>query len=173
MIRPVSKLFVTLCLAAAILWSASVAADDDWFEEKPWQEDAIMLPKAVQLDALIEVVFSAAAGNRVFVDPNSLSVGDDRVVRFSLVTRSAGGATNVSYEGIRCITQERRIYAIGHPDGSWHLVTRSKWAPFPERGPNNPYRILAKDYFCPGGIAVNRPRQALDALRTGGSSGSF
>lgn len=154
----------------ALLWMPQLsvrAADDDW-QDKPWQEDVVTLPAPFQAEALVELVLDAAAANRVFVDPHSISIGADRVVRYTLVTRTAGGATNIAYEGIRCLTRELRTYAIGRPDGSWRMNPAGRWTDLPRGGRYSPYGVLTRDYFCPDGIAVQNTDTAVRVLRAGG-----
>ncbi len=48
------------------------------------------------------------------VDTKHLSVGKDEVVRYTLVARSNSGASNVSFEGIRCtLNGDYKIYGYG------------------------------------------------------------
>src|SRR5689334_13002041 len=48
--------------------------------------------------------------NRFYVDRNTLSIGPDRVIRYSLVVKSPSVALTVSYEGLRCKTSEYKLY---------------------------------------------------------------
>ncbi len=105
---------------------------------------------------------SAASSNRFFVDASSLSVGDDGVVRYVLVVQTQGGAENITYEGIRCTTAERRIYAMARPDGSWASARRSAWEVIEDNSYNRPRAALAFDHFCDGPAP---PRSREEALR--------
>ena len=44
----------------------------------------------------------------VLIDQRTQAIGEDGVVRYVLVVRSASGAESVSFEGLRCATGERR-----------------------------------------------------------------
>ena len=81
-------------------------------------EDTAPPPPYPRQADLIEFYVSPTAEFKYFVDARSLSVGADRVVRFTLVARSPSGVDNVSYGGIRC-PREHRLYAVAHPEGSW------------------------------------------------------
>lgn len=166
--RPAAMAMAGVWLACVVAGASPALAEDAWDEEKLWVEDPVTLPKAPRSEALVEVDIGATASHRAFVDADSLSVGADRVVRYTLVTRMQGGATNVGYEGLRCATRERRLYATGRADGSWHLVRGGRWTPLPKVAGNSPYVALAADIFCPRGLAVESPRRALEALRAGG-----
>lgn len=117
-------------LIISCLWSFGIALllvvqrpafaeSDEDVEESRWKESQVQLPAWPQPENLLAVYVSAATQNEFFVDGSTLSVTADGVVRYVLVVRSPGGATNISFEGMRCETRERRIYASGRPDGSW------------------------------------------------------
>src|SRR3982074_2310115 len=55
-----------------------------------------------------------------FIDKNSLSVGTDGVIRYTVVVKSPAGARNVNYEGIRCDNYNWRLYAsINEDQADW------------------------------------------------------
>jgi hypothetical protein len=64
------------------------------------------------------------------------------------VAKSQEGATNISYEGIRCQSFERKLYAFGRADGSWSRSRRDQWEPIINNAANRQHAALAKDYFC-------------------------
>ena len=83
--------------------------DFEFENEKPWVELAAQLPPTPKAENLIEFNVSSATRNRHFVDTASISVGEDKVVRYTVVIEAAGGAKNVLFEGMRCETGERRL----------------------------------------------------------------
>ena len=100
--------------------------------------------------------------NAIFVDRDTLTVGGDGVVRFALVVRSPSGAENVSFEGLRCATGERRVYAHGRRTGdvgSWVPARNSDWQPILDRRINRCYFEFWRDVFCEG-----RAVEARDAI---------
>lgn len=141
-------------LVAALAIGSSVAAAQSQFEEdfddteKPWQEVAVQLPAAPKPDNLLPFYVSATATQAFAIDAQSVSVGTDGVVRYTLMATSEAGARNVSYEGIRCATYERKLYAFGQPDGSWSRSRRDQWEPISSNAANRQHAALAKDYFC-------------------------
>jgi hypothetical protein len=141
----------------------------DYEEEKIWGEVEVPLPEYPQPGSLIEIYLNAATSNKFFVDAKSVSVGADGVVRFALVIKTRGGSTNVSFEGIRCQTRERKIYAFGHSDGSWAKARSSSWSAIPGGGANNYHAVLWKEYFCPNGIIINSAEGGVAALKRGGA----
>jgi len=96
-------------------------------EEKEFKEDAIVLPAYPEDSALLEFRPRGSSSNRFYIDRKSLSLGEDRVVRYVAVIRSSSGVANVSYEGMRCKTAEYKVYAFGTRDGKWTNASTPKW----------------------------------------------
>jgi hypothetical protein len=142
---------------------------DDEFDEKPWQEIEVALPAFPQPENLIPVdVDAVTTSMRFLVDEKSISVDSDEVIRYSLVATSPSGARNISYEGMRCATAERRVYAFGQADGTWSKARGNQWARI--HGNRNSYQVvLFLDYFCAiGQKAITTPEDAIRILRRGG-----
>lgn len=146
--------------------SAGAAVDND-DEQKPWAEQAVNLPLPPKAESLLYFVPSEATANRFAIDPASVSVGEDGVVRYTLVVQTAGGARNVTYEGMRCQTREYRLYASGRLDGSWSPSRNREWVRIRNLVANRQHAALFLEYFCPGGVIVDSATEALAALRSG------
>jgi len=128
-------------------------------------------PPPLERSRLVELKLNMSANTdfRYYVDWGSVSAGEDRIVRYALIGRSASGVENVSFEGIRCQSREYRIYAVGTPEGGWG-GRASEWRPIP-RTMNSTQALLAKDYFCPGRAAIRTSAEAQQAVRAGGHPG--
>lgn len=140
--------------------------------QKPWEELQTQLPAAPKADALHEFQVGGASRHRFFLDPASLSAGGDGVVRYTVVVRTTGGAENVTFEGMRCVDGERKIYAFGRPDGSWSRNKYASWAPIEARSDSSYHKELFFHYFCTvdGAAEMKTIRRALDSggIRRGG-----
>lgn len=154
-----------------VLFLLPLAAPADWgkFEadfdgEKPWKEMQEQLPPAPREEKLLPFFVSSATDNRFFIDSASVSIGTDGVVRYALWVKSAQGALNLTFEGMRCATHEQKTYAFGRADGTWSRARQAKWEPIQYQDRNRHYHVLYDDFFCPGGIAIAKPEQAIDAL---------
>ena len=168
------KKFILLFLLA--IGTASAQIQSDWEREneerlKQSDEQAVPPPR-LDRTRLVEVSLPAAAQTdfRYYVDPASVSVGSDRIVRYVQVARSPSGAQNVTFEGIRC-PGEYRIYAVGRPDGSW-AGRPTAWRPIP-REVRASQNALSRRYFCPGRQAIRDGDEGEKALRAGGHPGVF
>ena len=156
---------VALALGCAALPVA--AQRTAFFEESSapeWKEAEFRLPAYPSDADLIPLDLRSPTRAQFFVDARSLSLAEDGVVRYSLVVRGAGGAENVSFEGIRCATAERKLYALGR-GGEWVPSRNDSWQLIADNALNRQHAVLAKEYFCPPGSV--RPSQAeiLDLLR--------
>lgn len=134
-------------------------------ETKAWEEIAIQLPPAPLEANLLPFDAGATTTQRFAVDEKSLSVGADGVVRFTLVALSTGGAKNVSYEGIRCASREQKIYALGHPDGSWSRSRRDQWQRIDNDALNRQQSALAKGYFCLGNAVAGNQKDIATRMQ--------
>ena len=156
----------TLLAAGALASCLALAAtgDDDG---KYLQEVPATLPAFPADVDLLEFYVSAATANRFLIDAKSLSVGDDGVVRYTLVVLTAGGATNVTYEGMRCSTREVKLYAAGRADRTWSAVRVPAWRPIENKPVNRHHAALSRDYFCPLDNPIQGAEEGRDALRRG------
>ncbi|KAB2318782.1 hypothetical protein F8A86_10465 [Betaproteobacteria bacterium SCN1] len=155
-----------LCLPFAVQ-AEWLDFDREFEAEKPWVEMAAQLPAYPRAENLVPFDVSSATRNRFFVDTASISVGEDKVVRYTVVVEAAGGATNVSFEGMRCETAERRLYAYGHPDGTWSKARNSGWETIRLRSLLSYRKALYEDHFCPDGINVRSADDAVRSLKKG------
>ena len=160
--RILPALLLCLPLAAHAAW---MDFDHDFEQDKPWAEVAAQLPPYPREENLVPFNVSSATRNRHFVDAASISVGADNVVRYTVVIEAAGGAKNVSFEGMRCDSGERRLYAYGHPDGSWSKARNAGWEPIKLRSLLSYQKALFEDYFCRDGLTVKDAQTAVQTLR--------
>ncbi len=160
-------------LAAALTLSGTVRAEwDGWDyafdrEIKPWAELQVQMP-AYPVDAnLIPLDVGAATSHRFFIDSKSVSVDKDAVVRYTLVIKTAGGATNVSFEGIRCVSREQKYYATGRTDKTWVRARNPQWRRIARNQVNAHHITLYDEFMCRGKIVMETAEQIVEALRRG------
>lgn len=153
-----------LCAVALAQVKPEVHNDDENIPdaEKPWQESAANLPPYPDLNATRSFYVSPATTLDFAIDPASLSVGKDEVIRYTLVIKSSSGAANVSFEGLRCSTEEYKVYAYGYVrNKKWSPVKNPQWKPVTEVGANRPHAALIGEYFCAQSTRVSDDPKVL------------
>ncbi len=154
-------------LAFGLLAQPVAAQRTALFEESAaaeWKEVEVPFPAYPSSADLIPLDVRSSTRTQFFIDPRSLSLADDGVVRYVLVVRGAGGAESVSFEGIRCATAERKLYALGR-GGEWVPSRNDSWQWIVDNALNRQHAVLAKEYFCPPGSARPSLAEILDLLR--------
>ncbi len=154
-----------LVVASGTIHAQSRFEEDFNDKDKAWQEILVQLPAAPKKENLLDFYVSPIATQIFAIDAKSISIGSDGVVRYTLVSRSASGAENISYEGIRCESFERKQYAFGHKDGSWTRSRRDQWEPITGTVANRQQAALAKDYFCDNKVIDGNAEQIARRLR--------
>lgn len=154
-------------LLPTVASAASSVAEQDILdgEKQAWQESVITLPAAPKKENLLSFYVSATATIDFLIDAKSVSIDKDGVVRYTLVAASRAGATNISYEGIRCQSAEKKLYAFGQPDGSWSRAKRDAWDVIRDTGANRQHATLALEYFCEGGSVAGKAETIVERLR--------
>lgn len=167
--RRVGALLALVCVAcgAHVQTPFSDLATDPRAAEKPPVAEVVKLPPFPNPSELVRFDTGRTSSFDFFIDPKSLSVDKDQVIRFTVVAKSAG-ATNIAYEGLRCQARERKVYAYGRSDGTWHEARDPDWVRI-SAAPGEQYRfMLYQHYFCPGRYPIRTAAEGVDALRRGG-----
>jgi CNP1-like family len=144
--------------------SAQLAADDP-----DWKEAEVPPPPAFDLKKLVPVEMSVQSELKWGVDPATVMIGRDSVVRYVVVAQSSSGVVNAMYEGIRCSKAEFRRYARHNPSSGWVKSSSSEWTPFRQAGILRHPEILARSGMCDGAApptTVNDAMRRLNAGRT-------
>jgi hypothetical protein len=175
--RPIARGVRGAAGTLALLAALGAQAQEQWspwvvdFDEgkKPWKEIESKIPAYPKPENLIAFEAIKASGHRFFVDEKSLSLGEDGVVRYVLVVKTAGGATSVTFEGMRCETREQKYYAVGQPDSGWTRARNSQWRPIGQQEASQ-HGALFDEYLCADRLRPSTPRQAIQRLKYSGSA---
>ena len=152
-------------LAFACAFGAASAqlnpADPDWKEvEAP-------RPPALRTSGLVDLEVPGGSSLRFGIDPDSVAIGPDRVVRYVVVATSASGTVNAIYEGLRCNTGEVKVYARHNPDSGWVPARNSEWRPVHATA-NSRYSLqVARNGACMGHGPNGNAAQIVRDLRSG------
>jgi len=149
-------------LAAVLCCASAFAADDfpepgsaiqqEFIEPPAWEEEGggrVELPAFPDETHLLEFPVDDPSQAFVYgIDPDSVAIGADGVVRYTVVLRSRSGARNVLFEGIRCENLQYKTYAHGLPDDRFQLLRDPVWQELPRSGTGR-YRFeLFTYYLC-------------------------
>lgn len=166
------------CLAGALLCigcALPALAQKQWDgwdykfdrEVETWNETQAQLPAYPAEENLIPLDVGSATPHRFFVDAKSLSTSKEGVVRYTMVIKTAGGAVNVSFEGIRCETREQKYYAIGRRDKTWVRARNPDWRRVEHKDYTAHHQTLYREYFCQGKLMNEPAGKIVSALKSG------
>jgi len=161
------------CAALAGACSSAGTPMSDWERNNrellaPSQPAAAITPPAYPRDEnLIAFYQSAVATMRYYVDAASVqALHKQGEVRYVLVVRSPSGASNVSYESIRC-AGTYRVIATGNSNGTWN-TRAGEWREIVRRADLEAQSTLKRQFFCPHNDPIQSSAEGVDALRKGG-----
>jgi hypothetical protein len=136
-------------------------------QQDGWKEIPVKFPSYPRSENLVQFDVGDASPHRFYIDSPSLAIGTDGVVRYTLVTRTAGGATNISFEGIRCEGRRHKYYAVGETGGAWTPARNPQWRRIEMQDPDRQRRALLDTYLCQGRLPRKPVQETLRVLRYG------
>ena len=153
-----------LCLGLATLaLGVSLNAIGQVFVEDPdWKEVDVPTPPSFSKDRLVFVNMPPYVTVRFGVDPATLTITDDGVIRYVMVAQSPGGGTSSAmYEGIRCAAGEFKTYARFNASGQWAAVRNPQWRALTDNNTSKHALALARQGACDGRSARARSVQTI------------
>jgi hypothetical protein len=132
--------------------------------EEAFKELKVPPPAYPEDRNLIQFPVTPASRNRFSVDGSTLSVGEDKVIRFILVIDTPEKARNVSFAGLRCKTREWKDYAFGERDRTWRVDETREWRLIHDVNQNNYQYTLFKQFLCYGGVMSGGPAGKPETL---------
>jgi len=160
-VKPIFALGALLLAGAA--WAQNGPDNPDWVEDKEPP------PPAFSRDKLVPVEMPSYVTLKVGVDPQTLSVGADGVVRYVMVMRNSSGSVNAVYEGIRCVSDEVKTYARAGNSGQWTLVEQPQWKPVNDNMPSRHAWAFARQGGCEARLSTSKDA-IIKALQQGKKS---
>ncbi len=148
------RISATLSACILLVCQAPLFADEansapGFIAPPPWREQAVVIPAYPKDADLLPFRVDQPALSQTFsIDGKSLSVGADRVVRYSVVIASDSGARNVLFEGMRCAHREYRTYAYGEAAHDFRPAQGGTWQPVGQHGWGSFRAVLLRDYLC-------------------------
>lgn len=154
------KLFWLGLTLVALSTSAQVVTDPDW------KETEVPAPPAFNKERLIPIEMPKYVTLQFGVDPATLTISPDGIVRYVMVAANATGSISAMYEGIRCATGEVKTYARYASNGKWSPVPDPQWHGLTDNLPSRHALALARQGACEGRSATaNSAAAIVDALK--------
>ncbi|OOZ40661.1 hypothetical protein BOW53_06960 [Solemya pervernicosa gill symbiont] len=148
--------------------------NEHYIDDDPWKESEAVLPPYPVDDNLLPVAIDTANRSyRFLIDEKALSIGEDRIIRYTLVAETRSGGRNVFYEGLNCTTLEYKRYAYGTSQGEFRRMRQPKWKPIMREGSGRFRRDLYDFYFCKRGRTFDNEKSIIQNIRypkNGGAS---
>ena len=158
--RP-ERLAVALLACVACGAFAQLAAEDP-----DWKEAQVPPAPAIRTSGLLPLDMGTGTSLKFGVDPASLVISKDGVVRYVMVASSASGATNAMYEGIRCATGEFKTYARATTAGQWNEVQDPQWRSLYDNIPSKHALALAEQGVCNGRAPTSSAQAIIHRLKS-------
>ena len=139
-----------------------VSTDPDWKEA-----DAPPAPifDAATLTRLVPFDVSIDSDLRWGIDPTSVHIGNDGLVRYVVVARSRSGVINALYETINCNKGEFKIHARHNGKGGWVVVEQPDWRSIYDKAPSKHALMLAKQGACTGNATPQNITLMMQAIK--------
>jgi hypothetical protein len=134
-------------MLAMALWASGAMAEYA-FNPPDWVEAKAPAPPAFTADHVIAIDMPPYVTLDVGMDPATVSVGTDGVVRYVVVMRNASGSTTAAYEGIRCTTDEVKTYARTNSAGEWVSIAAPRWRSITDNLPSKHAFAIARQGAC-------------------------
>lgn len=143
-------------------------------EDKPdWTESVAPSAPTFNKDRLLPIDMPRYVTLQFGVDPATLVITPDGIVRYVVVASNASGSISAMYEGIRCATGEVKTYARFSSSGKWLPVQDPQWRGLNDNLPSRHALALANQGICESQhIAASSVAAIVKVLTDTGHQGS-
>lgn len=138
------KLDKFLWLSMTLL-ALGASAEEDKLDRN---ESAAPPAPAFNKDRLLPIDMPHYVTLQFGVDPVTLVITPEGIVRYVVVASNAGGSISAMYEGIRCSTGEVKTYARFASSGKWAPVQDPQWRGLNDNLPSKHALALANQGVC-------------------------
>ncbi len=126
-----------------------------------WKELQVPPPATFRTDKLVPIEMPRYVSVKVGLDPDSLTISPDGIVRYVAVAQSDSGNINAVFEGIWCRAGEVKTYARAGNDRKWNAVPNPQWRKLGDSQPSMHALALARQGVCDGRSASAHSPQAI------------
>jgi hypothetical protein len=145
--------FLRLLAATLCTCTFGLAGAQNNPDNLDWVEQSVPPPPAFSVERLMPLDMPPYVSVSVGIDPQTLNVGEDGVVRYVVVMRNSSGTVHAAYEGIRCFTRDFKTYARWTSQGTWSLVSKPEWRALNDNMPSRHAMAFARQGACDGAAA--------------------
>lgn len=146
-------------LAATACWAEATG------DEPVWKDGSPAVPPAFDARRVVALEMPRGLTLTVGVDPDTISITPDGVVRYVVVTSNAGAVMGAMYEGLHCATRSNRVYARHTPDRGWTPHPDTPWRHNSETPGSRHALAFARTAACKGSTPNESVRSIVHALR--------
>lgn len=160
------KVFLRVLATGVALAATSLAGAQtgNGVDNLDWAEEAVPPPPAFSKDRTIALDMPSYVSVKVGIDPQTIVVGSDGVVRYVAVMTNASGTMNASFEGIRCASDQFKTYARYTASGAWSVVSDPQWRDMSDNLPSKHTQVFARQAACEVHVS-NRKDVIVKALQ--------
>ena len=144
--------FAQRCIAGLLLACSAVFAQNN-ADNLDWVELATPPAPTFSADGVMLLEMPPYVSLQVGIDPQTINVDSDGVVRYVVVMRNATGTINAAYEGIRCFTRDVKTYARWTSQGTWNTLSNPTWRALNDNMPSRHAMAFARQGACDGTAA--------------------
>jgi len=159
-----------LCVVGTSAWAQAPANTGNGLDNPDWKEEQVAPPPVFSQDALIPLDMPNYVSLKVGVDPDTIVVGADGVVRYVIVMKNSTGSVNAVFEGIRCTSDEVKTYARWSSSGTWSATSNPQWKAVNDNMPSRHAQAFARQGGCQNRLAPAKA-EILRALKAGNKAG--
>lgn len=148
-----------------VLCGSAFAAGGNYPTEVEWVEAAVPDAPAFSTAAGIGIDMPQHVSVKVAVDPGTLAIGGDGVVRYVAYMTNLSGSVSAVYEGIRCSTDEVKTYARWSPSSQWTRTNEPTWKAINGNQPFKHALAIARQGACDNRLTRQTVAEVVRALK--------
>ncbi len=164
-----NKCFAAFARIAAIglatCLSAVGAHAQSPLDNPDWQESDAPAPPAFNAAALLPLDMPRYVTLAFGVDPTTIRITPDGIVRYVVVAHAVNGSVTAFYEGILCARGEVKQYARTQSDGTWRVVSQAPWRALNDNQPSRHALAFARQGACDGSTAASSVADVVSKLK--------
>lgn len=166
---------LSTCLTIGLLTAAAASAQPQEFlnnnapEDPEWVEAEVPPPPSFDIARLVEVDVDARGSLQYGIDPATVQIGEDGVVRYVMVARSSSGAMTAMYEGVRCSTGDYKLYAR-YNAARWTPTDAPNWTSLWESTRIKHPLAFARQGGCDNRATPSSVREIVRRLKSPGAT---